>query len=211
MDSLSSLKKDWVLTSGAFDKLLASFDPDREKAAEVYEEIRRKLITFFEFRGCPFPADQTDETIDRVARRIHEGIENYARDAAGYFYGVARNVLREYWEAEKKEAAWLNNAAQSKVSDAPDELRERDSDRLHREQRFDCLETCIAALPPETREMIVTYYRGEKRTRIKAREMLAARLGVSLGILRMRACRVRNKLNQCINRCLRDNDMDTHF
>ena len=60
------------LTKEALDGLLECLSADRELAAEAYEEIRRKLITFFEFRGCLTPQDQADETIHRVARRIQE-------------------------------------------------------------------------------------------------------------------------------------------
>lgn len=89
MDGLPSLKKEWVLTREAFDKLLACLDRDRERAAEKYEEIRNALITFFEHRGCLSPQEYADETINRVARRLSEGKEIYANNAASYFYGVA--------------------------------------------------------------------------------------------------------------------------
>ena len=111
MDTPRSLKE-WVLDEKAFDGLLISLSTDREKAAEIYEEIRCKLITFFEFRHCLFPQEQVDETINRVARRIVEGEIIHASDVTTYFYGVARNVLREYWKGAKTEAARLDRLSQ---------------------------------------------------------------------------------------------------
>ena len=67
---LAARKKDWILTPEAFARLLAALDPDRERAGLRYENIRRKLIEFFEARGSNSPADNADETINRVARRL---------------------------------------------------------------------------------------------------------------------------------------------
>ena len=76
-----------ALTSEAFTKLLARLDPDRERAGEKYEDLRRTLIKFFEWRGAPFPEEQTDETFNRVARKLDEGIE--IKNIGGYCYEVA--------------------------------------------------------------------------------------------------------------------------
>ena len=62
-------KKDWTLTKEAFERLLDSLDANRERAGEKYENVRRKLIEFFEARGSNSPADRADQTINRVARR----------------------------------------------------------------------------------------------------------------------------------------------
>src|SRR5437868_5161996 len=90
---LAVRKKDWTLTREAFEQLLAALDPDRERAGLRYENIRRKLIEFFEARGSNSPADNADETINRVARRLDEG--ERVQDLSAYFYGVARLLLKE--------------------------------------------------------------------------------------------------------------------
>lgn len=78
------------------NKLLAQLDADRESAAEKYEQIRQKLTKFFQWRGCLTPDECVDLAIDRVTRRIAEGVEITTRDPYLYFHGVAINVLREY-------------------------------------------------------------------------------------------------------------------
>jgi hypothetical protein len=43
---------------------------DQSSGARRYEEIRRKLILLFRWRGCYTPEELADETIDRTARAV---------------------------------------------------------------------------------------------------------------------------------------------
>jgi len=202
MDTSRSLKE-WELNQEAFNGLLNSLSTDHEQAAEIYEEIRRKLITFFEFRGCPSPQEQADITINRVARRIMEGERIYAADIGGYFYGVARNVLREYWKAAEREATRLDRLQQiGPLAEAPDELNAREIERLRRERCLECLEKCLQSLPEETRQLIMLYYQGEKGAQVRIRQSLTEQLRISPTALRQRISRIRAKLDGCLNRCL---------
>ena len=63
-------RQKWTLTQDAFDKLLIAFGGDRESGSEKYLEIRGNLTRFFEWRGCPFPEDHADETMNRVAKKV---------------------------------------------------------------------------------------------------------------------------------------------
>jgi hypothetical protein len=47
------------------------------------------------------------------------------------------------------------------------------------------------------------YYAGEKRARIERRQRLAAQLGIEINALRNRALRLREKLETCVENCLR--------
>src|SRR5689334_13919069 len=84
---------EWSLTQEALDKLLAAFSQDTDEAARQYEALRIKLIRYFEWREVPLADDRTDETFNRVARRIKEGkqIDN----VVGYAYRVAYFVFLE--------------------------------------------------------------------------------------------------------------------
>jgi DNA-directed RNA polymerase specialized sigma24 family protein len=53
------------------------------------------------------------------------------------------------------------------------------------------------------RELILEYYRDEKREKIDHRKQLADSLGVTLNTLRMRAHRIKKELQQCLGSCLR--------
>jgi len=184
-------RRKWALTQKAFDKLLAALGPDRESAAEKYLEVRGNLIRFFEFRGCPYPEDHTDETINRVAKRACEGEE--IRNPAGYFLGVARMLLLEIHKERAKERQAL-----SELADAGAVLYEFEE----LEPRVQCLERCLGNLSTENRELILQYYQGEKGAKIENRKNLTDRFKIPLNTLRMRALRLREKLQVCVENCL---------
>lgn len=99
----------WALTRPAFSQLLQWLDPDRNRTGEQYERLRQKLRLFFEHRGCQSPEDLTDKTLDRVARKLASGEEIQAADPASYCYGVAHNILKEYWRDPAREALPLDS------------------------------------------------------------------------------------------------------
>jgi len=88
------------------------------------------------------------------------------------------------------------------LDDAPQKLRDRASETSEPEARVVCLDQCLDALPAENRRLIVDYYQEERRAKIELRQELADRLNIPLNALRIRAHRIRNTLEQCINRCL---------
>lgn len=200
---LPSSKKDWVLTSDAFDQLLLYLDRDRERAAEKYEDLRQMLITFFEFRSLMDPEDHADETINRVARRLSEGEQIFTASPNTYLYAVARNVWREQLAKPAIIISPVDELPQARaLADDPVAQSRREARRAELEERLDCLEECLAKLPPESRELVTSYYRGEKDAKIKARKELAERHGIQLNALRIRVCRLRDKLDRCVRNCL---------
>ena len=80
-------------TSETFARLLLSLDVERERAGEKYEDLRRTLIRFFEWRGAPFPEEHADETFNRVERKLGAGVE--IKNIGGYAYQVARLIFLE--------------------------------------------------------------------------------------------------------------------
>ena len=186
----------WILTKEAFDRLLACLDTDREAAGQKYLEIRTNLIRFFEWRGCAFPEDHADETVNRVAKRIAEGEE--IRNPAGYFMGAGRLVLLEVYKEREKEQQAL-----SELAYCQDESR--DFEDL--EARADCLRRCLEGHSPDNRELILQYYEGEKGTKIENRRKLSEKLKTPLKTLRMRALRLRERLQVCVAECLRGCDL----
>lgn len=194
------LKKDWVLNREAFDALLVSLDPDPERAGARYEHLRHALITFFECRGSSIPEELTDDTMNRVARRLSEGQRIEVGNPASYFYGVARNVLREYWESRSRGPDSLEGLPAAARAPDPHRLHEQWSERLLKERRLDALERCLDALSATEQELIRDYYQGETSARIQARRRLAGRLGIALNALRIRALRIRVRLEACVQR-----------
>jgi len=182
----------WALTQDAFDKLLAAFDADRERAGKKYLELRGHLIRLFEWRGCPFPEEHADETVNRVARKLSEG--ETIREPAQYAIGVARMLLLEI----RKQQARQQSALSELVNAEPAVYEFEDID-----PRVACLERCLESLSPENRELILHYYQGEKSSKIENRKRLTDRFKVPINTLRMRALRLREKLQECVEQCLK--------
>jgi DNA-directed RNA polymerase specialized sigma24 family protein len=180
------------MTQEAFDLLLASLDPDREQAGQKYVRLRLKLVKYFEWRGAAFPDREADVTMNRVARRIEEG--QAIHSVGAYSYGVARLVFSESLKARQKEREALECAPSA-------EFQETEAD-LDAEARRACLDRCLQALPEENRALIIGYYDDEKGRKIERRKRLAARLGIPLNALRIRAHRIRAGLEVCVRECV---------
>lgn len=185
-------RQKWTLTQEAFDKLLLAFGGgERESGSEKYLEIRGNLTRFFEWRGCSFPEDHADETINRIAKRVAEGEE--ILNASGYAMGVARLLLLEIIKGRQREQTALNELGQAGETYV-------DSD--DGEDRLECLRNCLQILSPDNRDLILQYYQGEKSEKIRNRKKLIQRLGIPVNTLRMRALRLRDRLQGCVEQCL---------
>ena len=184
-------RRKWTLTQEAFDNLLAAFDADRENAGKKYLELRGNLIRLFEWRGCPFPEDHADETVNRVARKISEG--EVIREPAHYAIGVARMLVLEIRKEQARQQSVLSELVNTETT--THEFEDLDP-------RVECLERCLESLSPENRELILHYYQGEKSAKIENRKRLTDRFQVPINTLRMRALRLREKLQECVENCL---------
>jgi DNA-directed RNA polymerase specialized sigma24 family protein len=179
-------RKRWVLNEQAFEGLLARLGPDRTRAAEEYERLRRKLYYFFARRGHGFPEELADETLDRVARRTTEGDE--VREVGAFVLGVASRVWQESLKTQQRRArAELPPAAE---------------DHEERERYDQCLTSCLDRLPADSRRLVVEYYQGEKGDRIRNRMRLAAENALSSTGLRSRVHRIRDVLEGWLRDCL---------
>lgn len=184
------MKKDRELTEKMFDKLLGWLDPDRDQAGSKYEEIRRRLIKFFTCRGCYEAEDLADETISRVMFKVEEIAPTYSGNPALYFYGVADKVQLEYFRNRKRSEVALKAAPPPVEPEAEDD------------RRYECLDGCMSKLPPVNRHFIIEYYKGEKHAKIENRKRLAEQFAVNLNVLRIRSCRIRLSLEECMRQCL---------
>ncbi|HMG75585.1 MAG TPA: hypothetical protein VK582_18950 [Pyrinomonadaceae bacterium] len=168
-----------------FDRLLVWLDPDPGRAGLTYEKIRWRLVAILASRGCTCPEELADETIDRVARRVIDIQASYVGDQAIYFLGVMNNVHHEY----------LKRPMMPRLPEPDDDVERTESTSL-------CLEKCLDKLSPNSRRMIERYYAEDKRAKIDLRKRIAAELGIGLSTLRLRALRIRDKLQTCIEQCL---------
>jgi DNA-directed RNA polymerase specialized sigma24 family protein len=181
------------VTREGFDLLLAQLDADRNRAGEKYEILRRKLIKFFGWWGSAAPEDLADETFDRVAKKFSEG--EAIRDLNGYLVGVARLIFKEYIKGQIRTRSTVDQLPRNpSTSDDP-----VDGDAKH-----ECYESCLSKLPVESRNLVLRYYQMQDRNKVDEREALCEEMQIPINLLRVRAFRIRKKLGECLQGCLKN-------
>jgi RNA polymerase sigma factor (sigma-70 family) len=118
--------------------------------------------------------------ICRALGRISEGQEVYAADPQSYFFGIARNVLREEWKRSSAEPLSLPEDP---------ELERSSTEDLKRLERRMLLAECLRQLPAEERQLILEYF-------AEGPDRLVRQMGISANALRIRIHRIKSKLEQ---------------
>ena len=177
-----------AISPEAFNILLNWLDPDRDKAASQYQVIHRGLVKMFVTRGCADSENLADLTIDRVASKVEEISEFYTGDRSHYFHGVGHKIYLEYLRNRREDA--LDPDPESIVPQAFG-------------AEYECLRECLLKLSEDQRELILEYYLGGIGARIERRKTIAHELGIELNTLRIRAHRIRNFLEECMEKCLK--------
>ncbi len=194
-------KRDWALTPSAWSQLLAWLDQSSDSGGERYLEMRRRLVQYFDRRNCLAPDDLADETLNRIARRLEEEGSMAGETPAHSCYIVARFVFHEYLRRGERRQVSLDELPDHQEpanEPAPDERGGEET----REKMMACLEECLQGLGRDAYDLISQYYSGEQRVKIENRRELAARLGITINALSIRACRIRDKLETCVVECL---------
>jgi RNA polymerase sigma factor (sigma-70 family) len=173
--------------------------PDRDAEAEArYLEIVRKLVCFFAGRGCRDADDLALECVLRVAARCGALDASGYKDHAGYFYGVARNVLHEWWRHEvrdsRKRESLRAEIARLGLGDAQAWSRK---EAVHR-----CLEQCLGELSHRSRRLILDYYGEEGMAKVESHRRLAVGFGKSVNAVRIEVHRIRAVLRRCVVGCV---------
>jgi len=168
-------------TQEGFEKLLRWLDPDRDKAGERYEKIRRRLIGVFSSRGCCEPDDLADKSINVVISKVDWLLENYVGDPALYFYAVAKKIFLE--------------SLKSKPSP---NVPPPDPQPPEVEQLATHLDECLNQLLRPDRDLVLRYHEFEKQEKIRNRKRLAEELKLSRNALRIKLCHLHSRLKRCI-------------
>lgn len=180
--------KQWTLSQPSFDQFLAALDADRDAAGRQYEQLRIRIVKFFEWRSCPDPDSLADEAFDRVIRRVSQGEDIH--DIAKYLYGVSRLICLEAAKRQRRE--------EPIVIDFPIKPKAADDDTHLR-----CLENCLSQISDANKELILRYYSFDRQAKIDDRKKLATHLGLSINALRIKALRIRAKVEECVTKCVR--------
>jgi DNA-directed RNA polymerase specialized sigma24 family protein len=185
------------LTAAKFERLLLRLDPNRDQAAEKYEEIRWKLIKFFQWGACVDAEDLVDETFNRVGEKLESDNEGI-HDVTAFVWGVAKNIRQEALRRESKIVRLPDLPGAEEHFPSP---RVADGEVVESHGRLKCLRRCIQHFSAGDRRLLLKYHAPRGR-RGEGRRRLAQETGLTMLALRVRVNRLRFKLEQCIKECL---------
>jgi RNA polymerase sigma factor (sigma-70 family) len=171
-----------------FEKFLYWLNKNREIAGQKYESIRLRLIKIFYARGCSSAEELADETINRVIKKVDKIAETYEGDPASYFYGVAKNVFREYTRRPKTE-------------ELPDIIAQAETSVAENDTYNRCIRKCLNKIKPEQLKLLTKYYKGKKGDKIARRKEIEQNLDITNRTLRIRIFRIKKILYKCIQNC----------
>ena len=175
------MSKKQVIDQTAFDLMLFWLNPDREKAAQKYESVRRRLIELFASRRFVDAERLADDTIDRVVTKVPQISVGWVGDPLHYFRAVAKMIMLENSRP---------TTAPLPIPDPPD------PDELERQDR--CLDHCLELVSQDERTLILEYIDGKKKDRYDQ----AVRLGISANALRIRVYQIKKTITPCLKECL---------
>jgi DNA-directed RNA polymerase specialized sigma24 family protein len=192
-------KKGQSPSTQTFQQLLNWLDQGIDSQGRNYLEMRERLVAYFDRKNCPEPDELADETFNRVARRLQEEDCLQSETPAKYCYIVARFVFLEHLRAKQKDDAVLEDL--HRYNGGFTTTEHDDDEKDMKERMLTCLEECVAKLDLTMRKVILEYYVGTERVKIENRRALAKSLGISSNALSIRACRIRDRLETCIQQC----------
>lgn len=185
-------------TAEEFRLLLKRLDPLEDRAWEIHDALRRKLIWFFESE-FPLQAEElAEEALDRIARKLNS---SEIRDVAEFAFGVARNLRRETSRHALIAARLAASGAISDSVQSGENPEQAAISRIDFDRKLACLKKCLLRLDAEERRLLSLYYPDDGSNLEERREALARELKISLGTLRTRIARLREQLEKCFENC----------
>jgi RNA polymerase sigma factor (sigma-70 family) len=159
-------------------EFLLLFDPDPARAEEKLAALFGRLVKFFEWRNCVSPEDLAQETLARGLAKVSEGAEIYSADPVSYFFGIAKNIVREDRRPRRYES-----------SVCLDDLPGVASPEFNRVDAEIQLNQCLSRLPESDRELLVRFHTEDHQS-------VCAHLRLTANALRVRVHRARKKLEK---------------
>jgi RNA polymerase sigma factor (sigma-70 family) len=160
-------------------QLLAVFDANAGRAEEKYLELFHKLVRYFEWNRRSDPEDLAQEALKRGLKRLQQGQKITAENPDSYFFGVARNLIREGWNSRSEE-----ELPEHERQAAPPSFH-----NLHRAEQLVFLKECLRELSRDDLHMLMAYVDGEG-------EAWARKAGMPRPTMRSRVHRIRKRLEK---------------
>jgi len=164
-------------------ELLTVLDPDPGQAEAKYIDLHQKLVRYFEWNRSAEPEDMAQEALKRGFTRLHEGQKITTDNPAAYFFGIARNLVREGWSLRRTEQL------PQQLEDHPLFTVKPSFQTLNPSEQAVFLQQCLRGLPKDEFEMLMAYVEGNG-------EAWGQKAGVEPGALRLRIHRLRKRLEK---------------
>lgn len=193
--------QDWEPNEKSFQAFLNWLNRGANSDGQRYLEVRQRLELYFDRKNCVAPSKLADETLNRVIRKLEESGDINGVAPLQYCYSVAKDVFLEALRADNRSPFYrpVTKTNPTNLASQSVNILGGDATSEQKEKVGACMETLSSA----DRELIVEYYRGEQRSKTEHRAALAARLGMTANALSNRACGVRQRLEVCIQACLK--------
>ncbi|HKO44466.1 MAG TPA: hypothetical protein VJU84_14405 [Pyrinomonadaceae bacterium] len=180
-----------------FELLLSWLAPDRDRAGEKYEQIRRNLFDYFRRRDVSDPLTLTDEVILRVTKKVDRVSKGFVGDPSAYFLAVARRVLAEWWR----------RPVEVDLAEGLSVLPDSDAGE-RKEFMLQSLEQCWARLSTSEQDILYRYCVETPPLKLaQSRELLAREINLSLNALRVMAHRLKSRVKTCIERLMKNKNL----
>jgi DNA-directed RNA polymerase specialized sigma24 family protein len=180
-----------------FRALLTRLDPDPARAWLAHEELRKKLIAYFEHNHHFEAEELAEEVLKRIARRPDlQTLKNVVQFA----FGVARNLRKENFRKTSMRAEVLDMESIADQRGGGGSMEEALVNYISAKRKLQCFQRCIENLSAGEREIVRRYYPAENDDLEGRRLTLAADLGINVSALRTRIAGIKEKLQYDFNR-----------
>jgi DNA-directed RNA polymerase specialized sigma24 family protein len=182
-----------------FDRFLKSLDADRSRAADMYEDLRRRLLRFFMCNHSSRAEELVDRALAILERKVQSGD---IRNVFGYALGIARKVHLEA-SAELRRVVAVEDTPRGENSfEDPRYADGRVSEEIDELIRLHCLRHCRTKLPRDDDKLVIAYYSAYGEKQKAHRERLGRTMGITMNALRVRTNRIRERLEGCVTECV---------
>jgi DNA-directed RNA polymerase specialized sigma24 family protein len=160
-------------------QLLAVFDANAGRAEERYLELFHKLTRYFEWNRKSDPEDLAQEALRRGLNRLQQGQKITAENPESYFFGIARNLIREGW----------NSRPDEELTSQEQDAAHASFHNLHRTEQLVFLKECLRELTKKDLQMLLAYVDGDG-------DAWARKTGMPPATMRSRIHRIRKRLEK---------------
>lgn len=159
--------------------LLVIFDLNPHQAEARYRNLYQKLVRYFAWNRKVDAEDLAQETLKRTLIKLQQGTKITTDNPEGYFFGVARNLLRESRGRGREE----------QLRDSLPELHLAAAIYTNLQEQRIFLQQCLRGLRKHEVDMLVAYMEGRG-------EAWARETGLQPASVRSRIHRLRRRFER---------------